>query len=346
MIALWLVVSIEPATAQTYPLNKSPYINDYADLLSPVQEAEIARKLADLRKFRDIEMTVLTIEQRGDYGQDVTNEVFATNLFNTWRLGDTNRNDGVLFVVSRLDRDMRIEVGGGYGTTKDAALKRIIDRVVIPEFRLNNYATGVINGVDQTIREIGGVWPDQYNANVVTRWWTDIKAWLGGFIVLLLAPIGWLAYRGYRAANRRRPRRCPVDGAWMPRVLDEYEHKHLTSGQIKEEELASKQYDVWICRDCNHVTIKGFRRWFSKQKLCNNCGFHTLESQGSETTLHPTNHSVGERRTDFLCNHCNTPHVVFKQLPQLSDSSSSGGGSFGGGGGGGSSSGGGASGSW
>lgn len=346
VIMLWLAVSVQPATSQTYPEDRDPYVNDYADLLTPAQEQEIAEKLADLRKNRDIEMTVLTITRRSDYSQTVTNEAFATNLFNRWGIGDRNRNDGVLFLVSRFDRDMRIEVGSGYGRTKDEALKKIIDRVIIPKFRLNTYDAGIIEGIDHTIREIAGVWPGQYDANSFTRWWTDIWMWAGGFIVLMFAPMGWLVWRAYVAAKRRAPRRCPIDGSWMPRVLDEYEHKHLTSGQIKEEELASKEYDVWICRDCDHVTIEGFRRWFSRQTLCNNCGYKTLESYNTETIVPATRISYGERRTDFRCYHCEEKYSVFKSLPKLRDNISSGGSSFGGGGGGGSSSGGGASGSW
>lgn len=344
VIVLWLAVSVQSATAQSYPQDRDPYVNDYADLLTPTQEQEIATKLADLRKNRDIEMTVLTITRRSDYGQTVTNEVFATNLFNRWGIGDRNRNDGVLFLVSRYDRDMRIEVGSGYGRTKDDALKKIIDRVIIPKFRLNTYDAGIIEGVDHTIREMAGVWPDQYDANQLTRRWTDLRIWAGGFIFAIFAPIGWLIWRAYHAAKRRAPRRCPIDGSWMPRVLDEFEHKHLTSGQIKEEELASKEYDVWVCRECDHVTIKEFRRWFSGQKLCKSCGYNTLESYGSEVTHNPMRYSKGERRTDFQCNHCDERYSVFKILPMIRDNNSSGGGFSGGGGG--SSSGGGASGSW
>ncbi len=340
LIALWLVIPL-PATAQTYPDERDPYVNDYADLLDDAQETDLRRKLIDLWQHREIEMTVLTIERRSDYTQNTTNETFATNLFNHWGIGDGTHNNGVLFLVSRFDRDMRIEVGRGYGTIKDAALKDIIDSIVIPYFKADRYADGITFGVDHTIREIAGVWPDQYDANAVTRLWTDLNAWLGGFIFVVLAPIGWAIYRSYRAAQRRRPRRCPIDGSWMPRVLEEFEDKHLNAGQQKEEELASKEYDVWVCRTCNHVTIEGFQRWFSKQKLCKNCGFHTLESYSNEITEQPTQHSSGTKRTDFRCNHCNQAYPIFTTLPMISDSSSSGGSS-----GGGSSSGGGASGSW
>jgi len=344
VILLWLAVSVQSVTAQTYPQDRDPYVNDYADLLTPTQEQEIAAKLADLRKNRDIEMTVLTITRRSDYGQTVTNEAFATNLFNSWGIGDRNRNDGVLFLVSRQDRDMRIEIGSGYGRTKDDAPKKIIDRVIIPKFRLNTYDAGIIEGVDHTIREIAGVWPDQYNANQLTRWWTDLRIWAGGFIFAIFVPIGGLIWRAYHAAKRRAPRRCPVDGSWMPRVLDEYEHKHLTTGQQKEEDLHSVEYDVWICRQCDHVTIKGKKRWITSQKLCKGCGYKTLESEGSIVTEAPTRYSSGESRTDFQCNHCKERYSVFKVLPKISDNNSSGGGFSGGGGG--SSSGGGASGSW
>ncbi len=121
--ALWLA-SITLATAQTYPINHDTYVNDYADLLTNFQESVLCKTLIDLRKNRDIEMTVLTIERRSDYEQTVSNETFATALFNHWGIGDATRNDGVLFLVSRFDRDMRIEVGSGYGATHDEGLKK------------------------------------------------------------------------------------------------------------------------------------------------------------------------------------------------------------------------------
>jgi len=307
----------------------------------------LRKTLIDLRKNRDIEMTVLTIEWRSDYEQTVSNETFATALFNHWGIGDATRNDGVLFLVSRFDRDMSIEVGSGYGATHDEGLKKIIDKVIIPKFRLDTYGSGIQIGVNHTIREIAGVWPDQYDANIVTRWWTDLKVWLGVFIIAPLGLIGVAIWRAYVAARRRAPRRCPIDGSRMPRVLDEFEHKHLTDVQQKEEQLASKEYDVWICRDCDHVTIKGSPRWFSGQKLCKICNYATLESTGSQVIYHPTITTTGTKRTDFRCNHCNANYPVFTMLAATGSASggrSSGGGSFGGGGG--SSSGGGASGSW
>ena len=342
-VLLWSVILTQAATAQTFPDRANTYINDYADLLTTDQEQDLLRTLTELRQNRDIEMTVLTIKRRSDYQQPLTNEAFATALFNHWGIGDRDRNDGILFLVSRLDRDMRIEVGTGYGSKHDAGLKTIIDRVIIQKFRLDNYVTGIVDGVDHTIREIAGVWPGQYDANPVVRWWTDLRIWAGGFIFAIFAPIGWLIWRAYHAAKRRAPRRCPVDGSWMPRVLDEFEDKHLTDGQQKEEKLASKEYDVWICRDCDHVTISGFRRWFSGKKLCRECGYHTLESERSVTTKSPTRYSTGSQRTDFKCHHCAAEYTVNKTLPVLPPPSSGGGGSFGGGG---SSSGGGASGSW
>lgn len=158
-VLLWSVILTQAATAQTFPDRANTYINDYADLLTTDQEQDLLRTLTELRQNRDIEMTVLTIKRRSDYQQPLTNEAFATALFNHWGIGDRDRNDGILFLVSRLDRDMRIEVGTGYGSKHDAGLKTIIDRVIIQKFRLDNYGTGIVDGVDHTIREIAGVWP-------------------------------------------------------------------------------------------------------------------------------------------------------------------------------------------
>lgn len=304
---------------QAFP-EKTMGVTDNANLLSAAQEQQINAVLADLDRQKGIEFHVVTLSLVGNYMKDATVDQYAELLFVKWRIPADTSLGGVLLLVSQHDRALRIELSRSLGHKHDAALKDIVDRVMVPAFRNDNYGAGIQQGVDHIIREITGVSSDRSDNNQLTRWWTDLKTWLGGFIFIGLAPIGFLVYRAYRAAKRRAPRRCPVDGSWMPRFLDEFEHKHLTAGQLKEKELASKEYDVWICRECDHVKVEGFNRKFSSYEVCKTCNFKALVTLNSEISLRPTFMSSGRLRTTCRCKNCDETYPIYTVIPSRASS--------------------------
>ncbi|AUP76978.1 hypothetical protein CWS02_21515 [Enterobacter sp. EA-1] len=80
---------------------------------------------------------VLVVHRRSD-----TIEQFAYQVFNHWRLGNAQRNDGVLLLVAWQDRHVRIEVGSGLeGMLTDALASRIINEYIIPPFKSGELAT-------------------------------------------------------------------------------------------------------------------------------------------------------------------------------------------------------------
>lgn len=339
---LCLCLSLCTAVAQSYPQDVDFYVNDYADLLDDTQEEALRNTLDELYQERDIEFTVLTINRMSDYGHNGSIESFATGLFNTWGIGDANRNDGLLLFVSRFDRELRIEVGSGYGDSLNAPMKRIIDNKIVPYFRLDDYAEGIRIGVDEVIYEVTGRFPGEYNSTGLERTWNGFGRFLtalGAWILLpftLLIPVG---VRLYRRIQRNRPRVCPNDGTRMRRYLEEKEDAHLSSGQQVEEDLKSVDYDVWYCDNCDHVIVEGYRAWFSRYTICRDCKSRT--ARGTSRVITPaTRSSSGQRETNYVCNHCNARYSVFSVIPRVTSSSGSGGR------GGGRSSGGGASGSW
>ncbi|MDQ2089402.1 hypothetical protein [Marimonas arenosa] len=129
----------------------------------------------------------------------------------------------------------------------------------------------------------------------------------------------------------------------MLRAGEEADDEHLDGGQRLEEFLQSVDYDVWYCPDCGHMTIKGYRGWFSGYSTCPQCDYRTLETT-STVLKAATKSSSGRKRVDYDCRNCSYTDSEIRTIPKISDSSSSGSSrsSFGGG----SSSGGGASGSW
>lgn len=335
-----------PVFAQSYPDYAELYVNDYANLLSPAQEKDIREDLTELRTKRGIEFTVVTIDMMFDYGHTGSIESFATGLFNYWGVGDASRNDGVMMLISRFDRKMRIEVGSGYGTSLNAPMKRIIDNTITPHFKADDYPGGIRRGVDAVIYELTGTYPGAIDGNILQRTQSKARRLIESLKWALL-PIGGVAggfgLYLYRRARRYRARRCPVDGSKMQLLAEHWDDKHLKEGERREEELKSVDYDVWLCPKCEHLTIEAYKAWFSRYSACRACGYKTLE--GTTTILQSaTTTSTGSKRIDYDCHHCNESYSVTKVIPKVSKSSSSSGGSssFGGG----SSSGGGASGSW
>lgn len=134
-------------TAQTFPDYEDLYVNDFAGLLSDTAKQASRKKLREFKRETGIEFTVVTIRSFSDYGYSGEIEPFATGLFNTWGVGNADRNDGVMMLISKEDRKMRLEVGSGYGTSKNSAMQRVIDDVILPEFRSNRFSAGIVLGI-------------------------------------------------------------------------------------------------------------------------------------------------------------------------------------------------------
>lgn len=338
-----LLLSV-PGYAQTYPEYTEIYVNDFADLLDDEEEDAIRGKLTELRDKRGIEFTVVTISLMSDYGHVGAIEPFATGLFNYWGVGDAGRNDGVMMLVARYDREMRIEVGSGYGTAKDDPMKDIIDDVILPRFRDDQYAEGIADGIDAVIHDLTGDRPGEIDASFWQKLWGGITRFVQNFwyvVTAIGAALLALPVRIYRRWKRNKPRICPIDRSEMERLPEEWDDNHLQDGQIAEEMLKSVDYDVWECPKCQHRVIEAYKAWFSRYGACRSCGYRTVEGN-TEIIQSATTSSTGLKRIDYYCHNCRDEYSVTKTIPKKSKSSSSSSSSFGGG----SSSGGGASGSW
>jgi uncharacterized protein len=345
LIFLFFIVLAGPLLAQSFPDLGRGYVYDFVDLMTDEEEAGVREKLEELHRERDIEFLVVTIETMSKYGHSGEIEPFATGLFNHRGIGDATRNDGILMLVSRYDRTMRIEVGSGYGDSKNDAMAAIIDDVMFPHFRDDDYARGIDRGVDAIIHNLTGVWPGEFNASLwekLANRFTSVIAKIGDWIFVAYAAAAGLAFRLYRRWKRLRPRICPVDGAQMVRLNEAEDDRYLEQGQIVEERLRSVDHDVWLCPDCGHVTIESYKSIFSTKGACRSCQFRTLEAE-STVLESATTTSTGLKRIDYTCANCGDQYHTHATIPRRSSSSSS---SSSGGSSGGSSSGGGASGSW
>jgi uncharacterized protein len=84
-------------------------------------------------------------------------EQFSLRVAETWKIGRKKIDDGVLLVVAKNDRHLRIEVGYGLeGALTDVTARRIIDEIITPRFRNGDFSGGISAGVDRIIRVIDG----------------------------------------------------------------------------------------------------------------------------------------------------------------------------------------------
>jgi uncharacterized protein len=126
---------------------------DLSGTLDAPQQQAIAAKLAAFEQAKGSQVAVLLVPTIGTE----TIEEFATRVTDEWKLGRAGVDDGVLFVVAKQERRMRIQTGRGVqGVLTDALSRRIIAERVSPRFRAGDFAGGIQDGVDAIIKAIEG----------------------------------------------------------------------------------------------------------------------------------------------------------------------------------------------
>jgi uncharacterized protein len=128
-------------------------VNDQADLLDEAFEKELEDRLRILEEETGAQVAVLTVASlEGDPIED-----FSMRVVETWELGREGVDDGVLVLIARDDRRMRIEVGYGLeGVLTDAQSGRIIDHLMAPKFRQGDFNGGVGGAVEAVSAAVRG----------------------------------------------------------------------------------------------------------------------------------------------------------------------------------------------
>ena len=124
-------------------------VTDRAGILSPVTRQQLESALRQLQSAGGTQLAVLTLPDLAG----LTIEQASIRVVDAWKLGSKQDDNGVLLLVARDERKIRIEVGQGLeGTLTDAYSKRIIDEGITPLFRQGDMNGGVTFGVYQIAR--------------------------------------------------------------------------------------------------------------------------------------------------------------------------------------------------
>jgi uncharacterized protein len=131
----------------------SGHVIDQTHTLSPEQEQQIEATLTAFELRKGSQLAVLLLPTT----QPETIEQYALRVAEQWQLGRQKVDDGAILVVAKNDRTVRIEVGYGLeGALNDATSKRIIDEVITPRFRQQDFAGGILAGLQRMVGVIDG----------------------------------------------------------------------------------------------------------------------------------------------------------------------------------------------
>lgn len=177
-IALAIILPLS-ALAYTSPGKASAPVNDFAGILSAEQKTTLNNVLSQNEQTTGNEITVVIMKNLG--GDTV--EGYAVKLFEEWGIGKKGKDNGVLFLVSIEDRDMRIEVGYGLEPyLTDATSGLILRNTVTPKFKEGDYFGGISAGLGQIISATKG--EDIPVSAGENPWWGNLELdffllWLG-----------------------------------------------------------------------------------------------------------------------------------------------------------------------
>jgi len=139
------------------PAADVPYLTgrvvDDAEILKPATRETLTATLKAHEQTTTNQVAILTVPTIG--GESI--EEYAVKVFESWKLGQKGKDNGVLVIVVPQDRKMRIEVGYGLeGTLTDAAASRIIRNVMTPAFKQGDYDGGITKGVNAIVATLEG----------------------------------------------------------------------------------------------------------------------------------------------------------------------------------------------
>lgn len=154
VISISFICFLSPIKAQDidYP-DYTGYVNDFAGLMDSASTADLEMLIDGVEKGTGAEIAVVTIDSL----EGITIEEYAVELFAYWGIGKADEDNGILILVALLDREVRIEVGYGLeGVITDLEAGRIIDGIIVPNFKEENYNRGIYDAVITISNQIYG----------------------------------------------------------------------------------------------------------------------------------------------------------------------------------------------
>jgi uncharacterized protein len=183
---LLTVLLVTPVFALEVPALKGR-VNDYGNILKKQEIVNLENRLAQYESETTNQIVILTIPSL--QGQPI--EDFSIKVGDAWKIGQKNKDNGVIWVICPQDRNRKIEVGKGLqGKLTDLVAGRIL-RETKTYFRSRNYYDGINVGLDKIMAAVDGEFKaEKPESNI------PVKAQSGGMslLYLLLAISGVIVF--------------------------------------------------------------------------------------------------------------------------------------------------------
>jgi uncharacterized protein len=195
-----------PTSKQEVPPKPNHLVDDLAGMLSQDEANSLEQKLVAESDSTSTQIAILTIEDLNSY--DISSLAFK--IGDAWGIGGPHQDNGVLILVSKNDHDVFIATGRGMeGPVPDVTAKKIVDNIIIPDFRNGNYYEGLDQATDAIIKLAAGEFVDELQNKR-----TDNTFPLGAvaIIIIIILIIISRIFRGGRGGYISR-------GGWFPWMM-------------------------------------------------------------------------------------------------------------------------------
>jgi uncharacterized protein len=161
-------------------------VNDFTgSILTEDQRAALEQKLVAFNDSTSTQVAVVIIptlneKEISDYG---------VNLFRAWGIGTKAHNNGVLLLIAKDEHQLNITTGYGLeGALPDITCKEIIDDIIVPKFRGDDYYRGIDEGTDAILQAVRGVYTSPVSPDPPHKFPLIVRIlfWIIGIIVLLI----------------------------------------------------------------------------------------------------------------------------------------------------------------
>ncbi len=184
------------AYALEIPERPASYVNDYAQLLSPTAKARLEERLTVFEKETSNQVVVAIFKSL----EGGSLEDFSIKLAEKWKIGSKKNDNGVILLIFKDDRDVRIEVGYGLeGALPDATARMIIANEIVPSFRSADFDGGVEKAVTAIMQATRGEYkPD---AQTSTDAFMEKNGWVFYLGMMLYFLVPYILYAGVLIAG-------------------------------------------------------------------------------------------------------------------------------------------------
>jgi uncharacterized protein len=146
-----------------FPAKPNPprLVNDFSNTLNREEIAALENKLVSYNDSTSSQVTIVLVKSLGLY--EISD--YAFQLGDLWGIGQKDKDNGVLILAAIADRKVFIATGYGLeGAIPDALTKRIVEQLIVPNFKMDNYYLGLDQATDMIFKLASG----EYKADQMT----------------------------------------------------------------------------------------------------------------------------------------------------------------------------------